>query len=432
VTRPVVFAGPSVAGVVEGADPASEAAANLAAVDLRRPAAAGDILDAAEQGAPVIALVDGFFDRVPAPWHKEIMLALDAGIPVIGGASLGALRAAELDRYGMVGVGWVYEQFASGVLNDDDEVAVAHQADDHVFRPVSDAMVDIRWGLAEALAESRVSAGEHDRLIELAKGRFYAERSFAQLQLDARAEGLASAADEALWTSLGDPSRSIKQMDARAVIAAAIAAVGTSAPPVGAEVPVTGLVQRLRSDAGHRQAGADANAILQELRLDPNAYQFVWANALRTELGVREARQRKYDPADEQVDLVQTSISFPAEVGETQRHAIAEREAASHHVSRLIAPEVDQRLVETLHVLGMYGDVKTRAQRKSAAVGHLGQRPVVAGETPSDEDLIGWYFSTLLSQPVPADVDQWTTTMGYRSKADFADTLLREWAFQKQ
>src|SRR5712664_931827 len=70
------------------------------------PAAQGDIFRLIEQSEPgVIGLVDGlFFDRL-AVHFKEILLALDRGWEVLGAASMGALRAAELDQYGMIGLG---------------------------------------------------------------------------------------------------------------------------------------------------------------------------------------------------------------------------------------------------------------------------------------------------------------------------------------
>ena len=56
-------------------------------------------------GAPgAIGVIDGYFDGVPSVWHKEILWALSQGIRVFGGASMGALRAAELDGFGMTGV----------------------------------------------------------------------------------------------------------------------------------------------------------------------------------------------------------------------------------------------------------------------------------------------------------------------------------------
>jgi hypothetical protein len=65
------------------------------------PAAHGDVLRAALRRPRAIALVDGVFERVPAVWHKEILFALSEGIHVYGAASMGALRAAELDAFGM-------------------------------------------------------------------------------------------------------------------------------------------------------------------------------------------------------------------------------------------------------------------------------------------------------------------------------------------
>ena len=62
-------------------------------------------LHAVRRGVRVIGLVDGVFERVPAVWHKEILFALSEGVHVYGAASMGALRAAELDTFGMRGVG---------------------------------------------------------------------------------------------------------------------------------------------------------------------------------------------------------------------------------------------------------------------------------------------------------------------------------------
>ena len=48
---------------------------------------------------------------------------------------MGALRAAELHVFGMVGVGRVFELFRDGLLEDDDEVAVAHGPADSGYQP---------------------------------------------------------------------------------------------------------------------------------------------------------------------------------------------------------------------------------------------------------------------------------------------------------
>ena len=92
----VLFAGPTIG--------AAEARARLACTVLP-PAAVGDLLRAVRGGARAILLVDGVFERAVPVWHKEILWALLQGIHVFGASSMGALRAAELQPFGMVGIG---------------------------------------------------------------------------------------------------------------------------------------------------------------------------------------------------------------------------------------------------------------------------------------------------------------------------------------
>jgi hypothetical protein len=178
-----VFIGPTL--------PAAEVARLLPAATIMPPAAVGDILRATKRrGVKRIALVDGYFERMAAVWHKEILVALAKGIAVYGAASMGALRAAELAPFGMIGVGSIYRDFANGTLVCDDEVAVAHLPAEHGYRAVSDALVNIRDGLARAVKARVITARMSDPLIELARARFYRERSWAQLVEDARGHRL--------------------------------------------------------------------------------------------------------------------------------------------------------------------------------------------------------------------------------------------------
>ncbi len=120
-----VFLGPTLAE--------KDAKAELDAVYLP-PASAGDVYRLWRRRPRVIGIVDGYFDRVPAVWHKEIMWTMERGVHVFGGASMGALRAAELETFGMRGVGWVYRAFRKGTLDRDDEVAVRHGAAEDGYR----------------------------------------------------------------------------------------------------------------------------------------------------------------------------------------------------------------------------------------------------------------------------------------------------------
>ncbi|GAA3140723.1 TfuA-like protein [Nonomuraea roseoviolacea] len=169
---PVVFLGPTL--------PVEEAARVLPA-DYRPPAELGSVYRAARDRPPAIGIVDGFFERVPAVWHKEILYALSLGIRVYGAASMGALRAAELAPYGMIPVGEVAEQYRRGALTDDDEVAVLHAPEQGGYRPLSEPMVNIRATLAAAVRERVIGRDAAAALTARAKALYYPDRDWAAL-----------------------------------------------------------------------------------------------------------------------------------------------------------------------------------------------------------------------------------------------------------
>ncbi|MFD0899263.1 TfuA-like protein [Actinomadura sediminis] len=175
----VVFTGPT---CHDGA--AAARLAELGATVLP-PVAQGDVarlVALPEKDRPrVIGIIDGVYERVPAVWHKEILWALAEGIAVAGAASMGALRAAELAPFGMVGAGRVHAAVRSGELVDDDEVAVAHLGPDDGHRPVSDAMVDIRATLDAALAAAVIDAPAARTIADAAKALHYTERRWPHL-----------------------------------------------------------------------------------------------------------------------------------------------------------------------------------------------------------------------------------------------------------
>ena len=101
-----VFLGPTL--------PAADAASVLDAICLP-PVKLGRRLPRRVAPRPrAIGIVDGYFQWVPAVWHKEILWAIDQGVHVFGAASMGALRAAELAPFGMRGVGRIFEAYRDG------------------------------------------------------------------------------------------------------------------------------------------------------------------------------------------------------------------------------------------------------------------------------------------------------------------------------
>lgn len=132
-----------------------------APIDVFGPAHQGSVFRAVEAGYRVIGIVDGMFGNVPSVWHKEILYALSKRVTVFGAASMGAIRAAELWPFGMIGVGLAYRSFRRGVLKDDDEVCVVHAPEDCGFHPLSIAMLDfritLRWLLRKGVRRHVVS-----------------------------------------------------------------------------------------------------------------------------------------------------------------------------------------------------------------------------------------------------------------------------------
>jgi hypothetical protein len=118
----------------------------------RPPARQGDIVSDVVNFNPThILLVEGSFRENLSPWHKEIVYALQyPGVKAIYGASsMGALRAAELDWVGMIGVGQIYSWYRDGVTEDDSEVAVSYaELPSGEYKCLTVPLVDIRAGVS--------------------------------------------------------------------------------------------------------------------------------------------------------------------------------------------------------------------------------------------------------------------------------------------
>src|SRR5579871_5420612 len=131
----IAFAGPTIG------KPDTAAAKRI---DFRPPARCGDITRVVDERPAVIGLIDGVFETAAAVWHKEILHALEQGVVVLGAASIGALRAAELEPFGMIGIGEIFRAYRDGRLEDDDEVAVQHGPAEVKYLPLTEAMVNVR------------------------------------------------------------------------------------------------------------------------------------------------------------------------------------------------------------------------------------------------------------------------------------------------
>lgn len=320
----VVFTGPTLAP--------EEVTAVIDAVCLP-PVSQGDVYRAALLGPSAIGIIDGYFEHVPSVWHKEILWAMSQGVHVFGSASMGALRAAELVAFGMVGVGAIFEAYRDGVLEDDDEVAVAHGATEDGYRVASDAMVNIRATLARARADGVLSDASHGVMEGIAKTLFYMERSYAHVLHRAAAAGVPGEERAAFRRWLPANAVNQKRDDALAMIRAMRACLESDPGPkaVSYVFEETNFWHLLTSRSGDLpldpHGGSDA-VVLQELRSDPQARAEAEAAALgwllATERAHREGRSVMA------ADLLDQSAEFCRARGLADATAVADWLARNH------------------------------------------------------------------------------------------------------
>jgi len=181
------------------------------------PARCGDIARAARgSGVTAIALVDGLFDQSAAPWHKEVLYALSLGLPIAGGGSMGALRAAECSAFGMTGIGTIYRRYATGEIIDDAEVAQLHAPEELNYLPLTEPMVNVEPTLALLDREGVVSAAAVRALSEAARRIHYSERTYAEIIRRSTALDLDEAQAAGAWLQVYAIDQ--KRQDALAVL----------------------------------------------------------------------------------------------------------------------------------------------------------------------------------------------------------------------
>ncbi|CAM2064495.1 TfuA domain-containing protein [Sulfidibacter corallicola] len=240
-----VFLGPSL--------PLEEARALLPRANYYPPVRQGDLYRLLAAAPHTIVIVDGVFHGQAAIWHREILEAIDNGVRVVGASSMGALRAAELAPYGMIGVGGVFAWYRDGFLVGDDEVALLHADADHHYRPFSLPLVNVRHALQRAVAQAILTEGQADSLIRSQQRLPFTQRNRHALLSSSPFEALPEETRTRLAAMLGEEGAPFpKDLDLKRLDAiAALTMVARSKDP------------RTTDDRNHRADGemAGANAI---------------------------------------------------------------------------------------------------------------------------------------------------------------------------
>jgi hypothetical protein len=408
-----VFIGPTLA--------AEEARAIWPDAVYMPPVRQGDVYRVVTRLRPdAVGIVDGYFAHVPSVWHKEILYALAEGIPVYGSASMGALRAAELAQFGMVGVGAIFEAYQTGLgigggapFEDDDEVAVLHGPAETGYVALSEALVNVRWTFAEAAAQDVIAPATRDGLVATGKALFYQERSYDVIL--ARARGRVPDDEvERLRAWLPDHKINQKRIDAIAMLRAM-----RDRRPAPLRVRYT-LAETTYWEAAREAVdaeGATSTPELDELRLQGAPYLAARARALAGLL------QPDREPAC-------PDMREPRSCAEVEFMALQERldRATRRRAHERLAERVPTELLER-HILAELrsSDARLallqRAEQKRGALG-AGRHTC----SISSEDLIAWYFRTL-GAPVPADLDAYARALDFPSTDSFRRSVLDEYLF---
>lgn len=165
--KPVIFIGPTLS-----IDKAKE----ILDADYRPPAKKGDLLKLIPTAVKFVGLIDGYFlqDYPPTPIEVYNLLR-KKDVLVFGSSSLGALRAVELKRFGMIGIGKIFNLFLKGVIDSDDEVAVTFTG----YREYqSDALIDIRYNLFLAQKKQIIDKNTKRNILRIAKKTYFPYRTY--------------------------------------------------------------------------------------------------------------------------------------------------------------------------------------------------------------------------------------------------------------
>ena len=205
-----IFLGPSLS---------QEHAVKLLEATYLPPIQQGDLIRLLERKPQYVGIVDGYFETVPAVWHKEILFAMEQGVHVFGAASMGALRAAEMHSLGMVGIGTIFQWYRDGKIVADDEVAVRHGPAELGYLPLNNPLVDIRDSCDEALCEKIIDEDASRQIVAAAKRLPFWERTNEAVVDEVRRTVPASCDAACGWLDfVTSRYRSLKQRDAIALL----------------------------------------------------------------------------------------------------------------------------------------------------------------------------------------------------------------------
>jgi hypothetical protein len=374
---------------------------------------------------------------------------------------MGALRAAELSRFGMKGVGEIFKAYDTGELEDDDEVAVAHGDASTGYRAVSEALVNIRATLKLAESSNVIGAQLRQRLESLAKSLFYPDRSFPQLYMLAAEQGVSKDVIEMLRAFVSCNRVDQKRADALELLRVMRECCELGEPPAAptfsfahteawdqvvdwaeTQPPITLQSQSSSADqlaAEARLLGASGQAIVSA------GFNRAVANVLARRLGVDDESERsaKRDRA-----IRQSAGAGPSNGSNTDARFdrwleqqgltnesyadFLQREANLEWLKERYRDDLNRHIVDELRRTDLHAQLALRANEKEKLLRkHLRESPKLEDAGLNQSELFTWYFEQRIGCPVPMDLDVFLSDNGLESVSALEHEALREYFYHK-
>lgn len=406
------------------------------------PVKQGDVYRAVSMLRPrAIGIIDGYFQAVPSVWHKEILWAMREGVHVFGAASMGALRAAELAPLGMHGVGRIFEAYRDGVLagcgdepfEDDDEVAVIHAPPEAGYLAVSEAMVNIRCTLAVAEEEGVIDTAVCASLVRIAKDLFFPDRSFERVLSEPAVATLPAAQLVALraWLPAGRVNQ--KRDDALLMLGALRKFLAHDPAPAkaGFAFEHTTLWNRAISSAAPVSLhDPGEKGVLDELRLEGGRFDVLRREALHALAG---------GPAEAMQGIAPELLARSVAAHHMQPHAVERvfEEAARAHAARRLRDDIPAAVIERKMLAAVresqdFSSLEARGVDKLAVLGAARAMPDIEAFSHIQLlQLTDWYFSEVLGEDMPDDLERWVRERGYDELLHFHRAIFAEYVYRE-
>lgn len=440
----VVFLGPSL--------PLEAARRILPDAVYEPPVTQGDLVSAVlHHGARVVGMIDGRFDQVLSVWHREVLWALERGVRVVGGGSMGALRAAECGAFGMEGVGTIYEWYRDGVVTGDDEVAVLHAEAEEGWRPLSLPMVNLRATVAAAQHAGALTPIEAGSLLEAAGRLWYPDRT-------ERSVVAAAGLDSDLVAVLRAHAVDLKAEDACAVLhTLARPTAGTAGAPgpspawsEGWEPPLGRALRHLDRWVERRAGRVRLDEVVHRvLATRPDAEQLHRAAALRS-VAVTEGDRLGIEPGPEALDearerlrrrcgladgAAEAAWRTANDVDDDEFARMVREEAIILALQRFVVrsdPFLRGRhhLIDELRLAGLYPGLADAAARQRAGLGP--GRPVGLPDTAEERTAVADAWARRTSPPGGEALRTWLEDLGYLDGIEAAFVLAEHHAWERR